>query len=41
MCSVWDNGHDFSNFDEFLRQGMLFDMKTWTTDWKGVFVLNV
>ena len=35
---VWDNGQDFSNFKEASCQDMLFDAKTWTCYWKGVFV---
>ena len=34
---IWDNGQDFGNFEESLRQGMLFDTKTWTCYWKGLF----
>ena len=38
ICCVWDNSQDLSNFKESLRQGMLFDTKTWSCHWKGVFV---
>ena len=37
ICCVWDNDQDFGNFEESLCQGMLFDTKTWTCYWKGVF----
>ena len=37
ICCVWDNGQDFSNFEESLCQGMLFDVKSWTCYWKDVF----
>ena len=37
ICCIWDNGKDFGNLEESLCQGSLFDTKTWTCYWKGVF----
>ena len=37
VCCIWENGEDFCNFEKSLYQGMVFDTKTWTCYWKGVF----
>ena len=37
ICCIWDNCKDFGNLEESLCQGSLFDTKTWTCYWKGVF----
>ena len=34
---IWDNGEDLGNLEKALCQGMLFETKTWTCYWKGVF----
>ena len=37
ICCIWDNCKDFGNLEESLCQGSLFDTKSWTCYWKGVF----